>query len=51
VPALRAALEALVDSPERRAAFARRARQHAQCHMDAEKNAGRILDLLEEVGQ
>lgn len=47
--ALRAALIALVDDPEARAAIGKSARQHARLHMDAERNANAVLDLIEEV--
>jgi hypothetical protein len=41
----------LVDGEAERREMGRAARAHARQHMDAERNANRILDLLEEVAR
>ena len=47
--ALRDALERLVDNASERARMGAAAREHAREHMDAQRNAGRILQLLGSV--
>lgn len=46
VHALRGAIEALLSDAARRERRGRGAREHARTHMDAERNARRVLDVL-----
>jgi len=51
IEGLRAALTRLIDAPEERPAMGARARAHAREHMDSDRNANRILDLLMAVAR
>lgn len=49
--ALAACLHALVDRPDLRARFGKAARERALTYFDARKNAGRVAEILMEIGK